>query len=249
MRAPRARPATTTIAPNNASPRQARPAARVITVWDVPVRLFHWALAALVVFSFVTGKVAGSWLEWHMRSGYAILALLLFRLAWGVVGSDTARFAGFVRGPRAGLQYLRAVIARRHPQVLGHNPLGGWMVLFMLALLVVQASTGLFVDDEIATQGPLAGKVSNALVARLTTLHRYNEWVILAAVVLHVLAIATYQWGLRIDLVGPMLHGRLPVAAPQQAPRVASPWLAVALFLLACAAVYWLVAVFPRAPG
>ena len=220
-----------------------------IPVWDAPVRLFHWALAVLVVFSFVTGKVAGSWLEWHMRSGYAILALLVFRLAWGVAGSQTARFTAFVRGPRAGLEYLKATLARRHPLVLGHNPLGGWMVLFMLAALLLQAATGLFVDDEIATQGPLAAKVSNAVVARLTTIHRYNEWVILGAVVLHLAAIAAYQWGLRVNLVGPMVHGRMEVPVPAQAPRSAPPALAAVLFAIACGAVYWLVAIYPRAPA
>ncbi len=227
----------------------AGPAIHRVAVWDVPVRLFHWALAGLVVFSFVTGKVAGSWVEWHMKSGYAILSLLLFRLAWGVGGSQTARFTAFVRGPRAGIDYLRATLARRPPQVLGHNPLGGWMVLFMLAILLVQAVSGLFVDDEISTQGPLAAKVSNAFVARLTTLHRYTEWVIAGAVALHLLVIATYQWGLRVNLVGPMVHGRMTVPAPVPAPRFGSPLLAAVLFALACGAVYWLVAIYPRAPA
>ncbi|MEO7744121.1 MAG: cytochrome b/b6 domain-containing protein [Usitatibacter sp.] len=227
--------------------REAGLAADQVAVWDLPLRIFHWTLAGLVVFSFVTGKVAGPWLEWHMRSGYAILALVLFRLAWGVVGSQTARFTAFVRGPRAGLEYLEAALARRPLQVLGHNPLGGWMVVFMLALLLVQAATGLFVDDEIATQGPLAGTVSNALVARFTTLHRYNEWVILGAVVLHLVVIAAYHWGLRVNLVGPMVHGHMAVRAPVEPPRTASTLLAGVLFALACAAVYWLVIIFPRA--
>ena len=220
-----------------------------VPVWDAPVRLFHWTLAIMVVFSFVTGKVAGSWLEWHMRSGYAILALLLFRLAWGVVGSQTARFAAFVRGPRAGVEYLRVILAGRPPQLPGHNPLGGWMVILMLAILLVQAATGLFVDDEISTQGPLAVKVSNAVVARMTTVHRYNEWVILGAIVLHVIAIATYYWGLRVNLVGPMVHGKMTLPAPVAPLRMAPSWLAVALFAIACAAVYWLVAIYPRAPA
>ena len=227
----------------------ASPAAARVAVWDLPVRLFHWMLAGLVVFSFVTGKMAGAWLEWHMRSGYAILALLVFRLAWGVVGSHTARFATFVRGPREGFEYFSALLARRPPRMAGHNPLGGWMVVFMLAILLAQAVTGLFVDDEIATQGPLAGKVSNALVARLTTLHRYNEWVIVGAVVLHLVAIATYQWGLRLNLVGPMVHGKIVAPASMAPPRVASPVLAAILFAFACAAVYWLVAIYPRTPA
>ena len=220
-----------------------------VPVWDAPVRLFHWALAALVVFSFVTGKVAGAWLEWHMRSGYAILALLLFRVAWGIVGSQSARFTAFVRGPRAALAYVRATLARQRPRVLGHDPLGGWSVLFMLAILLVQAGTGLFVDDEISTQGPLAVKVSNAMVARLTTVHRYTEWVILGAVVMHLTAIATYYWGLRVNLVGPMVHGKMTVSVPVAPPRVAPPWLAAVLFAIVCGAVYWLVAIYPRAPA
>jgi len=138
-----------------------------IRVWDAPVRLFHWALAALAVFSFVSGKLGGAWLDWHMRSGYAILTLLLFRLAWGVVGSHTARFASFVRGPASVRTYLRERGARGMP---GHNPLGGWSVVAMLASLLVQAASGLFADDEIATRGPLAVKVSNAMVARMSAM-------------------------------------------------------------------------------
>ncbi len=222
-----------------------RAAARV-PVWDAPVRLFHWVLAALVVFSFVTGKIAGGWLEWHMRSGYAILALLLFRIAWGVVGSETARFSSFVRGPRAGLEYAKGLAARRRPKIAGHNPLGGWMVLFMLAILLLQAFAGLFVDDEIATQGPLAANVSNAFVARATTLHRYNEWVIVGAVALHLAAVGAYHWVMRVNLVGPMLHGHMPAAAVARPPRMGSMALAAVLFAGACAVVYWLVVIFPR---
>lgn len=211
------------------------------------MRLFHWALAGLVVFSFVTAKVGGNWTEWHMRSGYSILALLLFRIAWGVVGSQTARFASFVRGPRAAVAFVKASRAQSHSAVAGHNPLGGLMVVFMILVLLLQAITGLFVDDEIFNQGPLAGKVSNAVVAQLTTIHRYNEWVILGAVAAHLAAIATYHWGLGTNLVGPMIHGRMQLAVPQ--PRQAPLWLAALLFAAACAAVYWMVVVFPRAPA
>lgn len=215
-------------------------------VWDAPVRVFHWALAGLVVFSFVTGKLGGSWMQWHLRSGYCILALLFFRLAWGVAGSETARFSRFVRGPRAAVDYARATWARRSPAVPGHNPFGGWMVIFMLAALLLQATTGLFADDDIPTQGPLAAKVSNATVARLTAIHRWNEWVIAGAVALHVLAIGFYQWGLKVDVVGPMFHGgELPGG---HEARRGSNALAVVLFAAASAAVYYLVVVYPRSP-
>lgn len=220
-----------------------------IPVWDAPVRLFHWALAALVVFSFTTGKIGGSWLEWHMRSGYTILALLAFRLAWGVAGSETARFASFLRGPGATLAYARALMSRKHPTAFGHTPTGGWMVVVMLAILAVQAASGLFVDDEIATQGPLAVKVSNAFVAKMSALHSYNQWAVAAAVALHVAAIAFYQGYLGANLIGPMVHGMAEAHPPRAAPKLAPAWLAALLFAAACWAVYYLVVVYPRSPA
>src|SRR5438067_2364360 len=120
--------------------------ARMARVWDLPVRLFHWVLVALVVFSFTTGKLGGNWLRWHMYSGYLILTLVLFRIAWGVIGSDTARFAGFIRGPSHVVRYARSLLGGPPQFHAGHNPLGGLMVVLMLALLLLQASTGLFVD-------------------------------------------------------------------------------------------------------
>lgn len=219
--------------------------ARRVPVWDAPTRLFHWALAALVVASFVTGKLGGGWMEWHVRSGYCILTLLLFRLAWGVAGSQTARFARFVRGPRAALAYARTLLARRPAAHIGHNPLGGWMVLAMLALLLVQASSGLFADDEIFTRGPLAAKASNAVVARMSWIHDANQWLILGAVALHVAAIAAYQWGMKVNLLGPMFHGAATLAEPSEAPRQAPAALAAFFLAVAAAAVYWLVAVYP----
>lgn len=213
-------------------------------VWDLPLRLFHWALAALVVFSYATAKLGGAWTEWHMRSGYSILALLLFRIAWAFAGSGTARFASFVRGPRAALAYLREWRAGRRPHVVGHNPLGGWMVLAFLAILLTQAVSGLFVDDEIATQGPLAVKVSNAVVGRMTWVHDFNEWLIVGAVTLHLAAVAVYQWGLKVNLIGPMVHGgSLPGGVDAKGGSIVVPTI---LFALSAAAVYYLVIVFPR---
>ena len=225
-------------------PADAAPPGR-IPIWDVPVRLFHWVLALLVVCSFTTGKLGGGWMEWHIRSGYCILTLLVFRLAWGLVGSSSARFAGFVRGPRAALAYARDLAARRVPHLAGHNPLGGWMVLLMLAMLMVQAGSGLFADDEISTQGPLSIKASSALVARMNWVHEFNQWVIVAAVALHVIAIAAYHWVLKVNLVGPMLHGRADIDAAEPAPSVGSNTTAAILFGAAAAAVYWLVAIYP----
>ena len=216
-----------------------------IRVWDLPTRIFHWALAALVVFSFTTGKVGGDWMSWHLKSGYAVLALLVFRIAWGFAGSDTARFARFLRGPRAALAYARGLAAGRHPFVAGHNPLGGWMIAAMLAVLAFQAATGLFSDDEIATQGPLAVKVSNEMVSRMSSLHAISEWIVVALVAMHVAAIAVYRFAWNVRLVGPMVHGRSQAPEGTIEPRARPLWLAALLFAASVVAVYALVEIVP----
>jgi cytochrome b len=221
------------------------PAAR-IRVWDLPTRIFHWALAVLVVFSFTTGTIGGGWMAWHLKSGYAILVLLAFRIAWGVFGSETARFGHFLRGPRAVAAYARRALGGAHAPIVGHNPLGGWMVVAMLAAIAFQASTGLFSDDEIATQGPLAVKVSNAMVSRMSGLHDVGRWVVAGLAALHVAAIATYRWAWDVRLAAPMVTGWMdaPEGASRE-PRARSAILAAILLAAAAAAVYVLVAIFP----
>jgi cytochrome b len=217
-----------------------------IRVWDLPTRIFHWALVVLVIFSFTTGKIGGSWLQWHMKSGYAILALVLFRIVWGVAGSETSRFASFVRGPGALLRYAGDIAAKRRRPSIGHNPMGGWMVLFMLVLLLAQASSGLFADDEIATQGPLAVKVSNALVAKMSAFHYYNGWTLVAAVLLHVVAIATYWMAWRDNLVAPMWSGWREADVATAQPALRAAWIAAVILAMSAGLVYWLVVVYPR---
>jgi cytochrome b len=199
-----------------------------------------------VVFSFTTGKIGGEWMAWHLKSGYAILTLLLFRLAWGVVGSSTSRFSGFVRGPVALYRDASEIASKRPRAVVGHNPMGGWMVIALLVILLVQAGSGLFSDDEIATQGPLAEKVSNAVVGKMSSFHSFNGWVIAAAAGVHVLAIAYYWFGLRDNLVKPMWNGWRTVDTDVAQPTMRAAWLAAVLLALAAGAVYWLVVVFPK---
>lgn len=200
-------------------PGDAAPPAKT-RIWDLPTRLFHWSLATLVIFSFVSGKIGGNAMVWHMRSGYAILALLVFRLLWGLAGSRYARFATFVRGPGAIVAYVRSLLpsspapaaaaAAAGPVAsaqAGHSPLGALSVIAMLLVLLVQATTGLFANDEIFTEGPLAHRVSGAFSSLATTIHRYNEYVILGLVILHWLAVAFYWIVRRDNLVLPMLAG------------------------------------------
>lgn len=211
------------------------PAPHAAAAWDLPTRAFHWLLALLVVFSFTTGKIGGPWLEWHMRSGYAILALLLFRLGWGVVGPPNVRFSSFLRGPRAALAHLRELRAARAPFAARHNPAGGWMVVLMLAVLLLQAATGLFTNDESSHEGPLVALVSNATVDRMSTIHGYNQWAVAAVAGVHVAAIAAYQWILGVNLTRAMVLG----------PR-GVPLRAILLLAAAGAAVYAVVVLLPR---
>ncbi len=172
-----------------------------------------------------------------MKSGYAIVALLAFRIAWGFVGSRDARFASFVRAPSAAFEYLRGIRAGKREVTPGHNPLGAWSIVAMLAALALQVGTGLFSNDESSHEGPLAAKVSDAMVDRMSSIHGWNRYVILTLVVLHLAAIAVYQWKLRMDVVGPMVRGT---------SSVRDNLVAAVLVTVAGCATYWLVAVYPR---
>lgn len=189
-----------------------------IRVWDLPTRVFHWSLVACVAGLVATGYVGGALMEWHARIGYAVLALLLFRLVWGFVGGHWSRFASFVRGPSHVAAYVRGDV---HPDSLvGHNPLGALSVLAMLAFLLAQVATGLVGDDEIAFTGPLNRFVTSAQGLAATWYHkRIGQWVIVGLVALHVAAVLYYLWRKGENLVRPMLHGDKTV---QTAPAVVS---------------------------
>lgn len=219
---------------------------RIVKVWDLPVRLFHWSLVLLVVASVVTGKLGGSWVAWHTRSGYCILALVLFRIVWGLFGSETARFSSFVHGPKRVLDYARSLLGGTTPFHAGHNPMGGLMIVLMLVLLLVQASTGLFVDDEIATRGPLADKVSDTLVSLFTRVHRININLVFACVALHVGAAFFYLLVKKDNLIRPMVTGSKAIPDAHPAPALSGILPAAIILAIAAAFVVWLVQIYPR---
>ncbi len=209
-----------------------------ILVWDLPTRLFHWCLVALIAASWLTGEMGE--MEWHMRSGIAILALVLFRLLWGVLGSTTARFGHFVKSPTAALGYARDLAAGRAARYLGHNPLGGWMVVLLLALVLSQAGTGLFSNDDIFTEGPLYHLVTKSTSDWLTVIHKTLFDVLLAAVALHVAAAFFYLFVKKENLILPMLHGRKPSEKEQAGASLLmrGPVAAMAVLAVAAAAVW-----------
>lgn len=206
-------------------------------VWDLPTRLFHWVLVLLVVFSIVSAKIGGNWIDWHMRSGYCILALVLFRVMWGFAGPFHARFANFVRPPSAVFGYLRDLRNGRAAAPAGHNPLGALSVLAVLAVLLLQASTGLFANDSISSEGPLAKLVSSATSDLLTRVHKINQFVIFALIALHLAAIAYYYFARRENLVLPMITGDKPGAGLAPSSDALRDRLRAALLLAVAAAV------------
>jgi len=183
-------------------------------VWDWVVRLCHLVFIAGCVGAYVTYQLGQ--MTWHAWIGYAVLAALVLRLVWGVVGSPHARFSSFVRGPEAVWRYLRAW--RRQPAPLGHNPLGGYAVLALLAALGIDTVTGLFSDDEVATTGPLRGLVSDDMAQSLTHIHRLAFDGLLTLVGLHLAAILTYAVVKKVNLVGPMITGWKRAAEPADPP-------------------------------
>jgi cytochrome b len=211
-----------------------------IRVWDLPTRLFHWLMVIFVIISFATGMVGGNWMTYHLKSGYIILALLLFRLSWGFWGGRYSRFVSFIRGPIAVMQYAKTLFHDDPAKHLGHNPMGGWSVMAMLAALLLQVSTGLFANDDIATQGPLYGWVSKATSDWLTGIHLFNKGVILFLIALHLSAVFFYLLIKRDNLIIPMVTGIRPWSedAPSSIYKI---WRAVLTAALSIMVVYWVV--------
>jgi cytochrome b len=178
-------------------------------VWDLPVRVMHWALVLAVAGCWLTHYAGVEWFSWHRRLGYAVLVLAASRVVWGWVGTRHARFTTFVRGPAAVLAYLRA---SGRPAV-GHSPLGALSVIALLGLLLLQAATGLFANDEIMNMGPFYGWIAPELSNRITSLHRASSDWLLAMIGLHLAAVAFYVRLRRQPLVTAMITGRKPLGA------------------------------------
>ena len=192
----------------------ARAGARRILLWDLPLRVFHWALVAAVTTAVVTGEIGGPWMVWHGRAGLLIVGLLVFRMIWGVVGSATSRFTHFAPSPTSVLAYLRG-----RWRGVGHNPLGALAVFALLGLLTLQAATGLFGNDDIAFAGPLNHLVDDTLGSRLTGWHRLLAWGLFGLMALHLLAIAFHVVVKRHRLIRPMVSGVLEVDARTPLPK------------------------------
>jgi cytochrome b len=218
-----------------------------VRVWDLPTRLFHWALAACVLGSVVSAKIGGNAMVWHFRLGYVVFGLLAFRLLWGLVGGRWSRFASFMYAPATLWRYLRGRARPGEHLDVGHSPLGALSVFALLALLAVQVGTGLVADDEIANVGPLNRLVATETGLAATGWHKaWGQWLLLGLVGLHLAAVAFYTWR-GGAIVAAMVGGdkALPAGTPGAADS-GRTWALALVLALACAlAVAWVV----RAPG
>jgi cytochrome b len=207
-------------------------------VWDLPVRLVHWLLAALIAFSW--WSVHNHHTDWHIWSGCAILTLLIFRLLWGFLGSSTARFATFVRGPKHVLGYLRGRWIG-----IGHTPLGALSVLALFAVVAVQVGLGLVAQDEDGIYaGPLSRLVSSDTSDAARDIHELWFNVVLALIVMHVAAILFYRLkGKR--LTRPMITGRAAIAPGAQPMRPGKWWVAAICLAVSIGIVRWVIAGAP----
>lgn len=206
-----------------------------VRIWDLPTRIFHWALASCVVALVVTAKVGGNAMEWHFRVGYCVLALLVFRIVWGVIGGRWSRFTAFLYSPARVVRYLRGA---GHPDdSVGHSPLGALSVFLLMGVLVAQVASGLLSDDEIAFSGPLTRFVSNATVGLATSYHKeIGQFLVLGLVSLHILAIIFYVFVRKQTLVMPMVVGDKVLPASTKPSRDDAVSRVAALVVLALSA-------------
>lgn len=179
-------------------------ATKPVKIWDWPVRLTHWSFAILIPAMWLTAENR-EW-GWHIRLGHILLALLIFRVIWGFIGTDTARFASFVRGPARVIDYLRG--RYDHKRTIGHSPLGALAVLGLLGVMSVQVGMGLFAGDPFdGATGPLNRLVGVLTADWLTDTHEWFYWVVFAMIGLHLTAIGFYSVARLQNLIGPMVTG------------------------------------------
>jgi len=192
-----------------------------VAVWDIWVRLFHWTLVALIGFSWLSAELGGNWMIWHTQSGFITAGLIIFRVIWGVAGSWSARFSQFVKPPKQVIAYVKGEDKNEH---LSHNPLGALGVLAILLLVSIQVITGLFSNDDIFIEGPLAHLVSYDLSLEITEIHEAVFNLLLLVIAIHIAAVLYHQKIRKERIVQSMFHGRKPsafAATEMKTPTVA----------------------------
>ena len=199
-----------------------------MVVWDVPTRLFHWATAILVAAAYATWRL--NWMVWHADVGYALLALVVFRVLWGFFGSETARFAGFLASPRRVGLHLSHLLRREPDRQVGHNPAGGWMIMVLLALLIIETLSGVYTNNDVADVGPFTELTPAVIANVITALHDICWKALWVAATLHVLVVMLYWVAKRQNLLLPMFTGYKMLPTDARSPAQAGMLRALLLF-------------------
>jgi cytochrome b len=221
---------------------------KIISVWDIPVRLFHWSLATSILMLFITAQIGGNAMEWHKRIGYFVIGLILFRVVWGFVGSYHARFKNFVRAPATVIAYAKNLLKKDSAHYVGHNPMGGLSVVALIASVGFQTVTGLFSNDDILLEGPYASMVTKTFSDQMTKLHHLNSDLILILVGLHLSAIVFYAMFKKEQLIEAMLTGKKEMDAsigahfePEMPEKARPAWLSWSIIVVVGGLTYALV--------
>ena len=214
-------------------------------VWDLPLRLFHWLLVISIMLSWYTSEQEGEMIELHMKSGYLILALVIFRVIWGFAGTKHSRFSQFYPSPSRLITYIneqKRGIKNKHA---GHNPLGSLMIFLMIILILLQSTSGLFINDDIFSAGPYYGTLSAEMEKVMQFIHHNVFNLIIGAIFMHLSAIVYYRFTLKTDLVTPMFTGTKSADDIHSNDAISHSKILVAIIIaLAVAAfIYWLVVI------
>lgn len=204
-----------------------------LKVWDIPTRLFHWALVILIFYAWLAVEVLED-MQQHFYAGYSILTLVLFRLCWGVFGTVYAKFSNFIYSPKQIFNYAKTLGDKSSKPYLGHNPLGGLAVLLMLFALLLQTSTGLFNSDDYF-HGPLSGLVSSQLRSLAGEVHALNFNFLIALIALHIAAVLLYVLYKKQRLIKAMISGNKVAQTDSSAAIKSSKLILALLLLLVCA--------------
>ena len=217
-----------------------------VLVWDIPTRVFHWLLVSSLLAQYATAEWLENAIQWHFYIGYFTLFLVIFRILWGFVGTQYARFSSFVTGPRKVIRYMKTLFDKDSMPSIGHNPLGGWFVVIMLVLVAVQAISGLFMTDDIFLDGPYRPLADEQTLALMNSLHHLAFDLLLYVITLHIAAVVFYGIYKKQKLVPAMVHGKkVSKTVGIAGSRLIS---ALVVALLAAAIVYVAIEVYPPTP-
>jgi len=212
-----------------------------VKVWDISIRLFHWGLVALIGFLWWSGT-EGVEMDNHVLAGYAVLGLISYRIIWGFLGSYHARFINFVRSPIKALKSVPEVISvRSDSHYVGHNPVGGWMVVALILILLAQGISGLGTTDDIFIDGPLVAYLSDDWISRLSELHLLLPDFLIALVVLHLAAVLFHDAFKRERLIQAMITGikKVPQSMAQSVRPSELPTLRLLIVVALLSGIGW----------